>query len=80
MRGWLLPMLIILVVFGVGLALWLPPNHTPDRYSDLGTAIIGGGVVVLAALLFERRLSRAAERRDLHVQLGLQDEEEGQRV
>jgi len=73
MRGWILPLLIILIVFGVGLWLWCPSNRAPDRYSDLGTAIIGGSVIVLAGLFLERRLSRAAERRDLQLQLGLQN-------
>jgi hypothetical protein len=73
MRGWILPLLIILIVFGVGLWLWCPSNRAPDRYSDLGTTIIGGGVIVFGGLFLERRLSRAAERRDLQLQLGLQN-------
>jgi hypothetical protein len=59
------------VLFGLGGLLWWPPCALPDRSSELGTALIGGGIVALAVLVLERSLTKEANRRDLLLQLGL---------
>jgi hypothetical protein len=69
--------LIIFVLFGLGVLLWWPPHALPDRSSDLGTALIGGGVVALVVLVLERSFAKEAERRDLLLQVGLVDELRG---
>ncbi len=72
--GALVVLLAVVVVFGIGFCLWWPPGEEPNRSSDLGTALMGGGIVGLVLLFLERHLSRGAERRDLQLQLGLTDE------
>ena len=77
MKRSVLLVLIILVLFGFGAPLWWPPCAPPDRSSDLGTALIAGGVVALAVLVLERSFTKEAERRDLLLQLSLVDELRG---
>ncbi len=74
---WVVPTIAIGAVLAVGLWLWWPPGAEPDRCSDLGTALIGGAVVAGAVLYLERQFSRAAERRDLRLQLGMQKDLSG---
>jgi hypothetical protein len=64
-------MFAILLVFAAGTLLWWPPSAPPDRQSDLGTALVGGGVIALAALFLEQRYAVEADRRDLLLTLGL---------
>src|SRR5215217_7160450 len=73
MMRWAIPTILISAVFAVGGVLWWPPEEPPDRCSDLGTALMGGAVVAFAALYLEQRFSRAAENRDLRLQIGLED-------
>jgi hypothetical protein len=70
-RRWVLSVFAGLAVFGIGAVLWWPPCAPPDRYSDLGTAIIGGGVIALAVLVLEQRYAAEADERDLLLTLGL---------
>jgi hypothetical protein len=63
--------LILLVLFAPGVLFWWPPCAPPDRSSELGTTLIGGGVVALAILVLERLFTKEVERRDLLLQLGL---------
>jgi uncharacterized protein YjbI with pentapeptide repeats len=49
------------------------PGPESNRNSDLGIALISGAVVALAVLYLQVRLSNAAEKRNLQLQLGLQD-------
>jgi hypothetical protein len=72
MRGWIALALIIGAVLTVGIWLWWPPGHEPNRYSDLGVTLIGGAVVAVALFYLEQQFSRGAERRDLRLQLALQ--------
>ena len=74
MMRWGVLVVLPAAVFLVGLWLWLPPGEDPNRYSDLGTTLIGGVIVAVAVIYLERQLSRRAERRDLQLQLGLTDE------
>jgi uncharacterized protein YjbI with pentapeptide repeats len=57
--------------------LWWPPGASPDRYSELGTALIGGGVVALAILLLEQALAERQQKRGIQLQLGLADDFRG---
>jgi len=68
-RRWVLLPFAALVVFGG--VLWWPPDTPPDRYSDLGTAIVGGGVIALAVLFLEQRHAAEADRREVLLTLGL---------
>ena len=77
MKRALLLGLILLVLFAPGLFLWWPPCAPPDRSSELGTALIAGGVVALAVLVLERSFTKEAERRDLLLQLGFVGELRG---
>jgi hypothetical protein len=74
---WGLLALIVLVLFAPGFLLWLPPCAPPDRSSDLGTALIGGGVVAIAVLLLERSFAKETARRDLLLQLSQAEELRG---
>jgi uncharacterized protein YjbI with pentapeptide repeats len=75
-RDWL-PWGIVLVVIALGLFLWCTPGATADRNSELGAALLGGGVVSIALLYLQWRLSLAAEKRDLQLQLGIQKDFRG---
>jgi uncharacterized protein YjbI with pentapeptide repeats len=66
---WLIP---VAVAFA-GALLWWPPGEAPNKCSDLGSALVGGAVVATAVLYVEQQLSKEADRRDLKLQLGLQD-------
>ena len=73
MIRWLLPALLILGVFLIGGSLWWPPCAPADRYSDLGTALVGGGVVALAVFFLERLYAAEAGKRDVQLTLGIGD-------
>ena len=65
---------ILFFVIAPGIVFLILPGEAPStRNTDLGVALIGGGVVALAVLYLQNRLSSAAEKRDLQLQLGLQD-------
>ena len=74
MIRWGIPLIALAGVLAVGFWLWFPPEADANRYSDLGTTLIGGATVGVAILYLERQFSRRAERRDLQMQLGLTDE------
>jgi hypothetical protein len=71
------PTALIVVVLVAGLLLWWPPGSPPNRYSELGTALIGGGIVATAILVLEQSLSQRQQKRDLQLQLGLRDDFRG---
>lgn len=48
-------------------------GEEPTKCSDLGSALMGGAVVATAVLYVERQLSKDSDRRDLKLQLGVQD-------
>src|SRR4051794_28421068 len=73
MKRWIFMLFFIIVIIAVSAWLWWPPWATPNRYSDLGTAMLGGAVVAFAILLLQERSAQAAEKRDLQLQLGLAD-------
>lgn len=73
MMRWIVPAVAVVAVLAVGLWLWWPPGAAADRHSDLGVTLIGGAVVALAVLYLERQFTRGAERRDLRLQIGLQN-------
>src|SRR5215203_6178 len=74
MRSWILPLAgIILFVIVPGLLLLMRPGPESNRNSDLGIALISGAVVAGAVLYLQARLSSVAEKRNLQLQLGLQD-------
>lgn len=62
--------LVPLSILLVGAVLWWPPTSAPNRYSDLGTALIGGGIVSFTVLYMQQQFSRSYEKRDLQLQLG----------
>ena len=64
-----LPLAVILF----GLLLWWPPGPEPDRYSDLGASIVGGGIVAFVVLYLDQVLSRRQERNLLRLQLSTGD-------
>lgn len=77
-----------LILVALGLALWWPPSASPSRRSDLGTALLGGAVVAFAVAWFEvvvarrseqdkRHRQEAAERQNLQLTVGLQQELRG---
>jgi uncharacterized protein YjbI with pentapeptide repeats len=45
-----------------GLALWWPPDESPDRSSDLGAALLGGAAIALVAIAIERAIAHRSER------------------
>lgn len=71
MKRWIIPALAVVLVFVIGAILWWPPWVPADRYSDLGTAIMGGGVIALAVLYLEQRSAMEADKRDLLLAMGL---------
>lgn len=77
MRQVLLATLVILGVGFLGVFLWWPPHARPDRYSDLGTAllgaVVGGGVIALVVMLLEQRYAAKADKRNLRLALGMRD-------
>jgi NhaP-type Na+/H+ or K+/H+ antiporter len=73
MMRWVAPLATVVAVLAAGLWFWWPPGENHNRYSDLGTTLIGGAIVGVAVLYVERRLTRGVERRDLQLQLGLTD-------
>ena len=74
MKRWFIPLAgIILVVIVPGVAFLMWPGPESNRNSDLGTALISGTVVAIAVLYLQARLSSAAEKQNLQLQLGLQD-------
>jgi hypothetical protein len=60
---------IPLVVILFGLRLWWAPGTEPDRNSDLGASIVGGGIVAFIVLSLDQVLSRGQERNLLRLQL-----------
>src|SRR5215203_1610602 len=64
-----LPFVVVLV----GLVLWWPPGPEPDRSSDLGASIVGGGIVAFIVLYLDQRLSQRQERNLLRLQLSTGD-------
>jgi hypothetical protein len=58
-----------LVVILVGLLLWWPPCPEPDRSSDLGSSIVGGGIVAFVVLYLDQVLSQRQEKNILRLQL-----------
>jgi hypothetical protein len=58
----IVPVIVVSTVLAAGLWLWLPPGENPDRYSDLGAALISGAVVAFAALYLQWRLSLEVSR------------------
>ena len=73
MMRWVAPLATVVAVLAAGLWFWWPPGENHNRYSDLGTTLIGGAIVGVAVLYVERQLTRGVERRDLQLQLGLTD-------
>lgn len=63
---------IIILIFGV--ILWLPPDDTPTRNSDLGAAMVSGALVSIAVLFIERRQQRESEKRSMQLSLSTQQE------
>ena len=69
--------LVSVIIAGtlVGGLLWWPPGAPPDRYSDLGTAmvgaLVGGSVIALAVVFLERRYAAEADKRNLQTTLGM---------
>jgi hypothetical protein len=76
MRPWIVPLgpiyVVALLALGLWLWLWCAPGGAPNKYSDLGTALIGGALVAIAGFYLEHLISSNAEKRALRVQLGLQ--------
>jgi uncharacterized protein YjbI with pentapeptide repeats len=70
---WIVPSSAIIAVLALGVWLWWPPGADADRSSELGATLIGGAVVAIAVLYLERQVSSEAERRELRLQLGLQN-------
>jgi len=68
---------IPLVVILLGLYLWWPPCLPPDRSSDLGANVVGGGIVAFVVLSLDQVLSRRQERNLLRLQLSTGDHFEG---
>jgi Pentapeptide repeats (8 copies) len=66
-----------LVVILVGLVLWWPPSPEPDRNSDLGASIVGGGIVAFVVLYLDQVLSRRQEKNLLRLQLSTGTQFEG---
>jgi hypothetical protein len=66
-----------LVVILVGLLLWWPPGSEPNPNSDLGTSIVGGGIVAFVVLYLDQVLSRRQERNLLRLQLSTGERFEG---
>ena len=58
-----------LIVILIGLYLWWPPCLAPDRSSDLGANVVGGGIVAFVVLYLDQVLSRRQERNLLRLQL-----------
>lgn len=59
-----------LVVIGVGLWLWWPPYLAPDRSSDLGANMVGGGIVASVVLYLDQILTQRQEKNLTRLQLG----------
>jgi Pentapeptide repeats (8 copies) len=53
---------IPLVVILLGLWLWWPPDPEPDRLSDLGSTLVGGGIVAFVVFSLDQMLARRQER------------------
>jgi hypothetical protein len=68
------PAALILIVLVGGFLLWLLPEAYPNRYSELGAALISGGIVALAILALEQSLAQRQQKRDLQLQLVLGNE------
>ena len=66
-----------LVVILVGLLLWWPPCPEPDRNSDLGASIVGGGIVAFVVLYLDQVLTRRQEKSILRLQLSTDDRFQG---
>jgi hypothetical protein len=64
-----IPLLVILL----GLWLWWPPHLHPNRSSDLGSDVVGGGIVAFIVLYLEQVLSQRQERNILRLQLSTGD-------
>jgi len=61
----MIPFLVVLL----GLWLWWPWYLMPDRRSDLGATLVGGGIVAFAVLYLEQVLSQRQEKNILRLQL-----------
>jgi hypothetical protein len=71
---WILPVIVFVFVAVIGATLLLVPGGRESTLNtDLGVALIGGAIVAVAVLYLQERLSSAAEKRNLQLQLGLQD-------
>ena len=57
------------VVILLGLYLWWPWYLMPDRRSDLGATLVGGGIVAFVVLYLEQVLSQRQDRNILRLQL-----------
>jgi len=58
-----------LIVILLGLYLWWPPGLAPDRSSDLGANVVGGGIVAFVVLYLDQVLSQRQEKNLLRLQL-----------
>jgi uncharacterized protein YjbI with pentapeptide repeats len=68
-----LGVLAVIAVIAIGSLLLRPLCAPPDRGSDLGTALVGGGVIAFAVLVLERQYAKRADKRDLQQMLGTGD-------
>lgn len=66
---WVVPLFIL----AAGVYVWWPPEDQPDRYSELGAAMIGGSVVAFAVLALEQRYAKESEKRSLQIMLGAEE-------
>jgi Pentapeptide repeats (8 copies) len=46
----------------LGVFLWWPPDHKPNRLSDLGSTVVGGGIVAFVVFSLDQMLARRQER------------------